>query len=198
MSGMNAARSAVSVLSCACAVALAGCDSGSDGGTATPPPASTETTGANVPLEQASTDPVVVSATMVETALLTDVRAARHGSFDRVVFEFRNGVPGYDVRYVARPVTADGSGAEIEVAGSEVLQIRMESALDADLTKESAPRTYTGPTRLDPDTPQLAEVVRTGGFEGVLTWVAGTRSRAAFRVTTLESPPRLVIDLRNG
>ena len=34
-------------------------------------------------------------------ALLTDVRAARHPGFDRVVFEFRNGVPGYDVRYVA-------------------------------------------------------------------------------------------------
>ena len=83
-----------------------------------------------------------------ETALLTGVRAASHDGYDRVVFEFRNGVPGYDVGYVERPVRADGSGEPVEVDGGAVLLVRMEPALDADLTQESAPRTYTGPARL--------------------------------------------------
>ena len=198
MSDVTVVRAAAIALLLACAIPLTGCSSGSDDDGAATAPAPTETMSANDPLERASTDPVVVSGINAETALLTDVRAARHEGFDRVVFEFRNDVPGYDVRYIARPVTADGSGAEVEVTGSDVLQIRMEGALDADLTKETAPRTYTGPTRFDPDTPQLAELVRIGGFEGVLTWVAGTRERAAFRVETLDSPPRLVIDLRTA
>ena len=47
-------------------------------------------------------------------------------------FQFRNGLPGYDVRYVERPVVADGSGDEVAVDGSAVLLIRMEPALDAE------------------------------------------------------------------
>ncbi len=132
---------------------------------------------------------------MTETALLTDVRAARHPGYDRVVFEFGNGVPGYDVRYVVRPVRADGSGAEVAVAGGAVLRVRMEPALDADLLRESAPRTYTGPTRFSPSTAAVVELVRTGGFEAVLTWAAGVDEERPFRVMRLENPARIVIDL---
>ena len=95
------------------------------------------------------------------------MRAASHDGYDRVVFVFRNSRPGALVRYVERPVTADGSGAEVAIDGSAVLVVRMEPALDADLTQESAPPTYTGPARFSPDTPQVAELVRIGGFEGV-------------------------------
>ena len=164
--------------------------------TATAEPTAEPTVGID-PLEGASTDPVVVNATNGETALLTGVRAARHEGYDRIVFEFRNEVPGYDVRYIPRPVQQDGSGKTVAVDGTEVLQIRMENALDADLSDSSAPPTYTGPQRLRPDTPVVAELVRTGGFEGVLTWVAGVRDRVDFRVSALNEPPRLVIDLRN-
>ena len=145
----------------------------------------------------APTRPVVVKATNAEPALLTDVRVGRHPDFERVVFEFRNTVPGYDVRYVKRPVRADGSGAIVNVAGKFVLQVRMENALDADLSRESAPRTYTGPSRLTLDGARIEEVVRSGGFEGVLTWVVGTSERAPFRVITLRGPPRLAVDLRS-
>ncbi len=127
-------------------------------------------------LEGASTEPVIWKGTSAETALLTDARAARHPGYDRVVFEFRSGVPGYDVRYVEPPVRADGSGDEVAVAGGAVLRVRMEPALDADLTQESAPRSYTGPTRFSPDTRAVVELVRTGGFEAVLTWAIGVEA----------------------
>jgi hypothetical protein len=149
------------------------------------------------PLTGASTDPAHADATNEQTALLTAVRAARHEGYDRVVFEFRNALPGYDVRYVEPPVHADGSGDVVDVDGAFVLQVRMENALDADLGDPAAPMTYTGPQRFSPGTPEIAELVRTGGFEGVLTWVAGVRDRVDFRVTTLDGPPRLVVDLRN-
>jgi len=113
------------------------------------------------------------------------------------VFEFANAVPGYDVRYVKRPVLEDASGRVVDVNGAAVARIRMENALDADLTKSNAPRTYKGPNRFSPGTPEIAELARAGGFEGVLTWVAGLQDQVELRVTTLTDPPRLVIDFRN-
>jgi hypothetical protein len=178
---------------------LAGC--GGNGGTA-PATTTATTTGAvtTTPagLEGASTAPVTLKSDLGEVALLTAVRAASHDGYDRVVFEFRNGVPGYDVGYVERPVRADGSGEPVTVDGGAVLLVRMEPALDADLTKESAPRTYTGPARLRPGTTAVAELVRTGGFEAVLTWAAGVDEKRPFRVTRLEGPPRIVIDVVSG
>lgn len=149
------------------------------------------------PLAGASTAPVTVAATSTETALLTDVRAARHEGYDRVVFEFRNVLPGYDVRYVDRPVRQDASGNVVRVEGAHVLRVRMENALDADLTKEAAPLTYTGPQRFSPGTATVVELVRTGGFEAVLTWAIGLADRVDFRILALTMPPRLVVDLRN-
>ena len=93
------------------------------------------------PSRRSATSPIT------ETALLTDVRGARHAGFDRVVFEFRNGVPGYEVGYVERPIRRGRLRREVAVAGGAVLVVRMEPALDADLTQEAAPRTYTGPAR---------------------------------------------------
>jgi hypothetical protein len=42
-------------------------------------------------------------------AVLIQVRTGRHDGFDRVVFEFRDGLPGYEVRYVEEVVSADGA-----------------------------------------------------------------------------------------
>jgi hypothetical protein len=193
------------------ALLLAGCgdddgDQPATTGPGIPPPAGTPAATATAQsgptepsdaLDGAGTDPVVVAAANTETALLSDVRAAAHDGYDRVAFEFENSLPGYAVRYVDRPVRQDGSGDVVEVDGEVVLQVRMENALDADLSKPSAPRTYDGPSRLSPGTPQVVEVVRVGGFEGILTWVVGLRDRADFRVTTLDEPPRLVLDVRS-
>jgi hypothetical protein len=193
------------VAALAAALLLAGCGGMDDeppvGTTATGTTSTeTETTGsttATIPtgLEGASTDPAVLKGTGDEVALLTDIRAARHGGYDRVVFEFRNVAPGYDVRYVQKPVRADASGEEVPVKGGAVLLVRMEPALDADLTQESAPRTYLGPQRFTPDATVIEELVRTGGFEAVLTWAVGVDEKRPFKVTRLEDPARIVIDI---
>ena len=169
-------------------VAACGADDEQPATTATAPPRSI-----------ASTTPVEAAKPPRgdDVALLTDVRAARHAGYDRVVFEFRDTLPGYDVRYVERPIRQDGSGAIIDVQGDALLQVRLRYARDADLDEPSAPRTYTGPTRLQPGTSQVVELVRAGGFEAVLTWVVGLGDRVPFRVSTLTEPPRLVIDVRH-
>lgn len=201
------------MIAAALGVALAGCgeDETKERSTAATvtaaPTASTPTAATTTPatttapptIAGPSSDPVVVPASNRDVALLSDVRAARQPGFDRVVFEFRGeDTPGYDVRYIRRPVTQDGSGHEVEVAGEHVIEVRMENALDADLSKDSAPLTYTGPRRITPGLPGVTELVRTGGFEGVLTWVIGTGAREGFVVSTLQDPPRVVVDVATG
>ena len=41
-------------------------------------------------------------------------------------------------------------------------------------------------------------LVRTGGFEAVLTWATGVDEKRPFLVSTLESPARLVIDVKSS
>ena len=165
------------------------------GGGATTTAAQSASTTSTTQLGGASTASVSVPPSNPPTSLLRDVRVTREDAFDRVTFEFTNSVPGYAVAYVERPITEDGSGREVTLRGADVLKVRMENALDADLSKEDAPRTYTGPNRISPATGTIAELVRTGAFEGVLSWVIGVETKARFKVETLQSPPRLVIDI---
>lgn len=147
------------------------------------------------PLPAAGTAPAVGAAENRETALLADVQTAARDGYDRVEFVFANAAPGYDVRYAEGPVRADGSGDRVELAGEAALVVRMDNALDADLSTEAARMTYTGPQRLAPGLPAVAELARVGGFEGVLTWALGLPGRQGFAVSTAADPPRLVVDV---
>jgi hypothetical protein len=140
-----------------------------------------------------STTPVSVAATHPTTHLVA-VRAARQEGSDRVVFEFSERAPGYRVAYAPKPIMGT-SGKEIPLAGNAALVVRMEAASGVDLSSGFR-QTYVGPNRLQPaGTRQLEEVAQVEDFEGVLVWALGLKGQAPFRVDTLESPPRLVIDV---
>jgi len=191
------------------AVVLAGCGDSDDDAAATtaaptttqqPPPATTTETGGIDPLEGAGTEPVVGEAQGSEAALLERVAIGRHEGYDRVVFQFRNAVPGYRVEYVEPPLHEDGSGALVRVAGSAFVVVRMEPASGFDLSVPEGELVYLGPRRLtgaDAGASVVREVVRTGDFEAVLTWAVGLSDRVDFRVRTFQGPPRLVVDVRN-
>jgi hypothetical protein len=179
-------------------IVAAGCGGGSDhGGT---PSTTTTTSGGIDPLAGASTSPVTTTATGQETALLEDVDLARHEGYDRVVFRFKNAVPGYRVAYVEPPLTEDGSGAPVKVDGTAFVSVRMEPASGFDLETGEGVLVYKGPRRIsgeDAGTSVVRELVRTGDFEAVLTWAVGLGDKVDFRVLTLEDPPRLAVDFRN-
>src|SRR6266508_3739747 len=107
-------------------LALSGCGDSSGGNGGQPgagPPTTTaastnETTDGIDPLEGAGTTPVEGAATASETTLLERVAIGRHEGFDRVVFQFRDHLPGYRVEYVEPPLKEDGSGNVVQVKGS--------------------------------------------------------------------------------
>jgi hypothetical protein len=144
--------------------------------------------------------PVAGEPESASTALLTRVVLGRHEGYDRVVFEFRNAVPGYRIEYVEPPLREDGSGNRVEVEGAAFVLVRMEPASGFDLSVPEGELVYEGPRRLsgaDSGTTVVREVVRTGDFEAVLSWAVGLSDRVDFRVTRLSGPPRLVVDFRN-
>ncbi len=138
-----------------------------------------------------STNDVVVPSTGCcdpgAGVLLTAVSTERQEGFERVVFEFSNDVASYHVRYVPLPVTADGSGAPVALAGESALQITM-GATSFDGTATPPRETYAGPRRITGAGGPIRELVQTGDFEAVLNWAIGVTGKPAFRVDALHQP----------
>ena len=168
--------------------------------TSTSPTTSTTGTSGIDPLEGAATTPVEVAASGSDTALLERIAVGRHEGYDRVVFQFQNGLPGYKVEYVQPPLTEDGSGKPVSVKGNAIVSVRMEPASGFDLNTGEGVLTYKGPKRIDGSSAGASvvqELVRTGDFEAVLTWAIGLSDKVDFRVQTATSPDRLIVDFRN-
>ena len=155
-------------------------DSSAEGGTTT---TQTTATTPDVGDFEGGTDPVTGEPQAQGTALLEDVEIGRNEGFDRIVFTFRDHVPGYRVEYQEPPLTEDGSGAVVELAGNSLVVIRMEPASGFDTSVPEGQQIYTGPRRLngtERGTEVMTEAVRSGDFEAVLTWGVGSERTRAF------------------
>jgi len=132
----------------------------------------------------------------VPRANIVDVRMATHDGFDRVVFEFNDGLPEVTLGRAEPPFTHDASGEPIDVEGTSFLQLTMRGG-----TKQTDEGTssYDGPTEFDPGFPTLVDLVEGGDFEAQSTWYFGLGSEACVRVMALtdDGAPRLVIDVEN-
>jgi hypothetical protein len=127
-------------------------------------------------------------------AILSDVRAATHAGFDRVVFEFEGeSVPGYHVEYVDKPVRDCGSGEAVRVAGDGWLEVRLQPAQAHD---DTGSPTITNRDRTL-GLPNLKQIRATCDFEADVTWVLGVGSPNRYRVLELGSPARLVVDVKH-
>ena len=131
-------------------------------------------------------------------ATVQNVRAGRHGCYDRLVVDLGPGpVSGYDVRYVPQVYT-EGAGFPVPLAGAADLQIvALAPAYD------SAGRSTWNPpsSRHVVDVTGFTtfrQVADAGSFEGRTVIGLGVRARLPFRVMALTGPgsgSRLVIDV---
>jgi hypothetical protein len=166
--------------------------------TTTPPETTPETTPACPPLE-GGTVGATESIAGEGTANLTGVEITSGDCTDVVAFTFEStapGAPGYQISYQPGPFTQDGSGAPVPVAGGAFLVVRFEPAYTFDF--EAAIDTYTGPDRVtSPGALFTAEVVKTGDFEAVVTWVIGLDQQRPYTVTSdTADPHRVHIEIR--
>jgi hypothetical protein len=121
---------------------------------------------------------------------LVDVRAGRHPSFDRVVFEFNHAVPDATVQYGT--VRTQGRGNELPLLGRAFLAVDFTGA---DAHNDNGQPSFAQIGGMTLNFPTLTQVGFAGDFEGQVTFGLGLSGRAGFRVFKLANPPRLVIDL---
>lgn len=124
------------------------------------------------------------------------VRVGRHGSFDRVVWEFQGtGRPTFTVRYVDEPL-GDGSGDPVAVRGDAYLEVLVTSVGNPEegtaRPADASPGELAGTV--------IAEAMAVyGGFEGYGQAFIGVRDRERpFRAFVLTGPTRLVVDVATG
>ena len=126
-----------------------------------------------------------------EPAVMAALRVAKNDAFDRVVFEFRDRVPGYHVAYIDKPVRDCGAGEVRRISGDGWLEVRFTPAAAHTQAGEPTIR----PREFKPALASVREVERTCDFEGVVTWVVGTASPRRYRAYELSAPPRLVVEV---
>lgn len=127
-------------------------------------------------------------------AIMSAVRTARHGSFDRVVFEFMGPeLPGYHIGYIDEPVRSCGAGDVVPFAGDGALEIRFT---DAQAHAPEGDATIKDRSR-SPNLPAIRDLKITCDFESEVTWVAGVASPNKYRVIELKNPTRLAVDIKH-
>lgn len=127
-------------------------------------------------------------------AIMADVRSARHGNYDRVVFEFLGTeMPSYHIEYIDRPVRSCGSGDVVPFAGDGWLEVRFT---DAQAHAPEGDATIKDRSR-SPNLPVIKDLKITCDFEGEVTWVLGVSSPNKYRVIELKEPTRLALDVKH-
>ena len=142
-----------------------------------------------------TTEPKDVDRSIPQIAVVDELRTGRHQGYDRFVVEFQNDViPGYQVSYLNEDPFECGSGEPVNMAGDAVLEIRLEPARghneQGQSTVDHAERQF--------DLPILQEAEVSCDFEGMFTALLGLQERVQFRVSELQEPARLVVDLKHA
>jgi hypothetical protein len=136
------------------------------------------------------TDPLERSRQTRPAPELVSVQAVERKGYDRVVFTFAGGLPGYRVRYV--PEVADQAGRPLALRGEAFLAVTFEPARAHDTGGEPTVSTAT----LTPGSPALRQVRFAGDLEGQVSFGLGLAGRDGFRVSELHDPARVVVDVR--
>jgi hypothetical protein len=123
---------------------------------------------------------------------LTAIRASEHTGYDRVVFQFSGGLPGYQAAYVTT-VPQDPRGIPVPLAGQAFLRVVFHHA--SGWCTEPPHRTYSGPAALTLFYPSLLVVSAAGDFEGYLSFGVGLARAASYHAYALANPARVVIDV---
>ncbi len=124
---------------------------------------------------------------------IVDLRYATHPAYDRVVIEVRGRIPAGRAFY-RRHFSYDGSGAPVPILGSSGLQVVLFPAY---AHNDAGHSVYDGPRIARPRFRTLKALALNGDFEGQVSFAFALNHRAPYRVFTLSSPQRIVIDFKH-
>lgn len=135
-----------------------------------------------------STEPVSVTRDLDVPNMLAEYHVDQRNGFDRVEFEFeRRELPGYSVSYVSDAGRLCGTNLPAEVAGTRWIRVTFEP------TDSEVPDTWQSTNFTN-----LRGIRQTCARGDEVEYVIGLRETEQFRVTELQNPPRIVVDVRHG
>jgi hypothetical protein len=103
------------------------------------------------------------------------------------VMEFSGSIPNYTVKSQDSPVfTLEPKGTKVTLLGTAGVLVTV---------KPENWQAYNGPTGMKPGLPFLRQARMVQNFEGTMQWALGIQGSPCLQVTTLRSPPRLVVDV---
>ena len=126
-------------------------------------------------------------------ANVTDVRVGTQSGYDRFVIQFDGPVPAYSLTPQASAAfMQDASGQTLQLQGSSGIKVVVRGASGTDL---SGRQTFAGSQDLKPGDPVIKEARQVGDFERTFTWGLGVTNPGCAKVTILNGPDRLVVDI---
>ncbi len=132
-----------------------------------------------------------------------DIRTGAHDCYERIVIEFAQGdaptpgiEPGYWIRYTDAPIALGQTDDQfVTIRGTAHVLMSVEAWM-YDVDEQGRPTGYAGPIDLFPTNVTTIEEIRLiDNSEGVQVWAVGLDRERDLRVTTLDDPQRLVIDV---
>jgi hypothetical protein len=156
-------------------------------------PSSAEATTKLAPPATKKAPGVILVKRKGEPALQQALRVTKNDGFDRVVFEFRERVPGYRLEYVDKPARDCVTGEVRRIAGDARLAVRLSPAAAHTEDNEATVRER----ELKPALRIIREIERTCDFDDVVTWLVGTSAAQRYRAYELSTPPRLVLEIEH-
>lgn len=139
----------------------------------------------------APTNTAPVTASGTGAGNLVNVRTGLHDAYDRTVFDFVGGTPGYRVEYGT--LVSGGTGDPIPLAGAAALVIVFNPAYAHDINTGAV--TYDISRVLNPRLPTLRQIKFGEDFEAHVSAGLGVADRVGFRVFQLHNPDRVVVDV---
>ena len=121
---------------------------------------------------------------------LIGVRWGRHPGFDRAVFDFTGGTPGWRVAY--GPLYHQAKDERIPLAGRTSLSITFSVARAHD---DAGRSTYDPSRALNPRLPTLRQIRFGGDFQGYVGVGLGLSHQLDYRIFRLANPSRIVVDV---
>ncbi|HKN49624.1 MAG TPA: hypothetical protein VJ010_05305, partial [Actinomycetota bacterium] len=161
-----------------------------------------------------------VSGTLEVAMVLHSVQAEAHQGFDRIVFTFHSldSSPGvemdlpavYAVSADAPPFTFRASGEPLAVEGRAFLRVNFlemyghaspdhasADHLRPDYSIPAGALSPHSPAELRPGLEVIAQICPSEDFQGYLEWIIGLTRGARWRVSRLDAPVRLLVDVEN-
>jgi hypothetical protein len=129
-----------------------------------------------------------VRASNALSVKVSDVRVGSHSGYDRIVFEFGEGLlPAIRIEVAKPPFVLDPSNLPVTISGSSFVRIKLTG-----VAVETVPASELD---LRPGYPIVRELRSVAGYEGDSTWIAGLSRPVCGQITILTVPSRLVVDL---